>query len=96
MSRPVTAVATAIVPENLTSPGTAIGTVAYMSPEQVCGEKIDTRTDIFSFGVILYEMLVGKQAFSGSSSIEVMNAILKDDPPELPASAPPALARSPR
>ena len=77
----------------LTTEGMVLGTAGYMSPEQVRGEDVDHRSDIFSFGVILHEMLAGKQAFSGSSSIEVMNAILKDDPPELPPSAPPALVR---
>ena len=77
----------------LTNEGTVLGTAGYMSPEQVRGEDVDYRSDIFSFGVILYEMLAGKQAFNGSSSIEVMNAILKDDPPELPPSVPPGLER---
>jgi eukaryotic-like serine/threonine-protein kinase len=77
----------------LTNEGTILGTAGYMSPEQVRGEDVDYRSDIFSFGVILYEMLAGKQAFSGRSSIEVMNAILKDDPPELRPSVPPALER---
>ncbi len=77
----------------LTNKGTVLGTAGYMSPEQVRGEDVDYRSDIFSFGLILYEMLAAKQAFSGSSSIEVMNAILKDDPPELPPSVPPSLER---
>ncbi|MGH9938972.1 MAG: protein kinase domain-containing protein [Blastocatellia bacterium] len=67
----------------LTDPGTVMGTVGYMAPEQVRGQEADTRADIFSFGVILYEMLSGRRAFSGESAIEVMNAILKEDPPEL-------------
>jgi serine/threonine protein kinase len=76
----------------LTDAGTVVGTAGYMSPEQVRGEAVDARSDIFSFGVILYEMLSGRQAFTGSSSVEVMNAILKDEPPEL-SGAPPALDR---
>jgi DNA-binding winged helix-turn-helix (wHTH) protein len=76
----------------LTHPGVILGTPAYMAPEQVRGEAVDHRADLFSFGVVLYEMLCGKQAFSGTSSVEVMNAILKDDPPQLPASIPPARA----
>ena len=67
----------------ITDPGTVMGTVGYMSPEQVRGQEADTRADIFSFGVILYEMLSGRRAFNGESAIEVMNAILKEDPPEL-------------
>src|SRR5262245_4344342 len=66
-----------------TDPGTVMGTVGYMSPEQVRGQEADHRADIFSFGVILYEMLSGQRAFSGDSAVEVMNAILKEDPPEL-------------
>jgi serine/threonine protein kinase/Tol biopolymer transport system component len=66
-----------------TSPGTVMGTVAYMSPEQVRGQDLDHRSDIFSFGIILYEMLNGQRAFTGESQVEVMHAILKADPPEL-------------
>ena len=68
-----------------TDPGTVLGTVGYMAPEQVRGQEADHRADIFSFGVILYEMLSGRRAFSGESAIEVMNAILKEEPPELAA-----------
>ena len=78
---------------SLTGQGTVVGTAGYMSPEQVRGEELDQCSDLFSFGVVLYEMLSGKQAFAGGSSVEVMNAVLKDQPPELPASVPPALAR---
>jgi serine/threonine protein kinase/Tol biopolymer transport system component len=66
-----------------TTPGAVMGTVGYMSPEQVRGQTIDHRSDIFSFGAILYEMVSRKRAFKGDSSVETMNAILKDDPPEL-------------
>jgi serine/threonine protein kinase/dipeptidyl aminopeptidase/acylaminoacyl peptidase len=68
-----------------------VGTVAYMSPEQVRGESVDARSDIFSLGVVIYEMARGKRAFGGASSVETMNAILTDEPAELPASVPPAL-----
>jgi len=66
-----------------TDPGTVLGTVGYMAPEQVRGQEADHRADIFSFGVILYEMLSGRRAFGGDSAVEVMNAILKEEPPEL-------------
>ena len=66
-----------------TQPGTVMGTAGYMSPEQVRGQTVDDRSDIFSLGAILYEMISGKRAFKGDSSVETMNAILKEDPPEL-------------
>src|SRR5499426_3508435 len=67
----------------ITDPGTVMGTVGYMSPEQVRGQETDHRSDIFSFGVILYEMLSGRRTFSGESAVEMMNAILKEEPPDL-------------
>src|SRR5271168_135640 len=66
-----------------TSPGTVMGTVGYMSPEQVKGEPGETRSDIFSFGAVLYEMLTGKRAFKRDTSAETMTAILREEPPEL-------------
>jgi eukaryotic-like serine/threonine-protein kinase len=66
-----------------TDPGTVVGTAGYMSPEQVRGERVDHRTDIFSLGAILYEMLSGKRAFHASSSIDTMHAILHADPASL-------------
>jgi eukaryotic-like serine/threonine-protein kinase len=66
-----------------TWPGTVVGTVGYMSPEQVRGSQVDHRTDIFSFGAILYEMLAGQRAFTGDSAAEKMNAVLKEEPPAL-------------
>jgi Tol biopolymer transport system component len=69
-----------------TSPGTVVGTAGYMSPEQVRGQEVDHRSDIFSFGAILYEMLSGRRAFKGDSSVETMSAILKEDPPDLSAA----------
>jgi Tol biopolymer transport system component/predicted Ser/Thr protein kinase len=71
-----------------TAPGTVMGTVGYMSPEQVRGEELDHRTDIFSLGTILYEMLSGRRAFQGNTAADTMSAILREDPPELPPSQP--------
>ena len=77
-----------------TEPGMVVGTAGYMSPEQVRGEAVDARSDIFSFGTILYEMLTGRPAFTRETTAETMAAILKEDPPEpLPATVPPALER---
>jgi eukaryotic-like serine/threonine-protein kinase len=76
--------------------GMVLGTAAYMSPEQVRGQPADHRADIFSFGVVLYEMLTGRQAFKADSAVETMSAILKTDPPRLADSRrdlPPDLER---
>ncbi|HQT95058.1 MAG TPA: serine/threonine-protein kinase, partial [Thermoanaerobaculaceae bacterium] len=83
-------------PEGATGPGVVMGTAGYMSPEQVRGEPADHRSDIFSYGAVLYEMLSGSRAFGRETAAESMTAILKEDPPEIAASGPglsPALSR---
>jgi hypothetical protein len=80
---------------SVSEPGMVMGTVGYMSPEQVRGEPADARSDIFSFGCVLYEMVAGARAFRARTAVETMHAILNEDPPEFDgptAKAPPALA----
>jgi Tol biopolymer transport system component len=79
-SGPATSVPTATAG---TEPGVVMGTLGYMSPEQVRGKPADARSDIFAFGAILYEMLAGRRAFQGGSAADTMSAILKEDPPDL-------------
>jgi serine/threonine protein kinase len=79
-----------------TEPGMVLGTVGYMSPEQVRGENVDQRSDIFAFGAIVYEMIAGRRAFQGNSSLDTLSAILRDDPTELSEilpTVPPPLER---
>jgi eukaryotic-like serine/threonine-protein kinase len=90
-----TAVAAATGPETRTvtqtSAGAVVGTAAYMSPEQIRGEPVDHRSDIFSFGLVLYECITGKMPFERPTGVEIMAAILREDPAELPESVSPAL-----
>jgi serine/threonine protein kinase len=79
----------------LSQPGTVLGTAGYMSPEQVRADAVDARSDIFSFGAVLYEMLTGHRAFQASTSVETMHAVLNLDPPEFDGELgklPPALS----
>lgn len=88
--------ATMTVPGAATGDGIVMGTVGYMSPEQVRGSAVDARTDIFSFGAVLYEMLTGQRAFKRDTAAETMTAILNEEPPEFHDSGqriPPALER---
>jgi eukaryotic-like serine/threonine-protein kinase len=82
--------------QSVTAAGVVLGTVGYMSPEQVRGEVADARSDIFSFGVVLYELLAGERPFRGETAVQTMNAILTEDPPELVSTGralPPAFER---
>ncbi len=76
--------ASILTEKSVTQTGTVMGTFAYMSPEQVRGEKVDARTDIFSLGSTFYEMLTGRQPFPGETAAVVLNSILKQDPPPVP------------
>jgi serine/threonine protein kinase len=75
----------------LTQVGSPFGTASYMSPEQARGERADSRSDIFSLGVVLYEMLAGRLPFKGKTSVDVMHAVMHDDPPPLGDGVPPRL-----
>ena len=97
---PKPAIGGATAAESLTESGTVMGTLSYMSPEQLRGERLDERTDIFSFGIVLHEMITGDLPFVGSNSFEIAASILKDPaleigsvPPELPCDIKNVLAR---
>src|SRR5262249_5379318 len=80
----------------VTDPGTVVGTVGYMAPEQIRGQIVDGRADLFALGAVLYEMLSGSRAFQRDTAADTMTAILKEDPPEFAGTRPglsPALDR---
>ena len=78
----------------VTDPGIVMGTVGYMAPEQVRGQRVDARADLFAFGAVLYEMLAGRRAFRRDTPADTMTAILSEDPPELRRGAPTSRRRS--
>ena len=83
--------ATQTIAEGQTRPGTIVGTIAYMSPEQASGRALDARSDIFSFGLVLYEMLAGRRAFIGAGDLEVLQSIIRGIPQPLTGEVAPAL-----
>ena len=88
--------ATSAEQHDTTAPGIILGTVGYMSPEQVRGERLDHRSDIFALGIVLYEMISGRKPFHGASGADTLSAILKEHPPELGqtvGNVPPAIER---
>jgi serine/threonine protein kinase/Tol biopolymer transport system component len=88
--------AESVTQTQVTDPGSVVGTVSYMSPEQVRAKPVDPRSDVFSLGCVLYEMLTGKRAFQGDTTADTMSAILRQEPPDLTAldaTLPPALDR---
>jgi serine/threonine protein kinase len=83
--------ATGTLTEGRTRPGVVLGTIAYMSPEQASGKKLDARSDIFSFGVVLYELLAGRRPFSGGTELELLKTVIHGTPPPLGEDVPLAL-----
>ena len=95
-ARAVSADGSTVTPQQQTTPGHVLGTVGYMSPEQVRGQAADARSDIFAAGAVLYEMATGKPAFRKATSAETMSAILNEDPPatsQVAVNIPPGLQR---
>src|SRR5579871_2027472 len=91
VERPAPDEPTRTLTERQTAPGVVVGTIAYMSPEQAAGKPLDIRSDIFSFGVVLYQMLAGRRPFEGATDLETLQTIIHGAPVPLPADLPPAL-----
>ncbi len=90
LSAPAPADGKTTPPNTMTSPGAILGTTAYLSPEQIRGESADARADVFSLGIVLYEMLTGRRPFDGRTSADIMSAILQQEPPALTTLRPDA------
>ena len=80
---------------DLSAPGQFVGTIAYMPPEQILGQTVDQRSDLFAFGIILYEMLAGQHPWLRAATVDTLHAILHDDPPSMPSNPPPVRRLSP-
>jgi serine/threonine protein kinase len=92
--RPQPSASDDLVTVSMTGVGIVMGTPQYMAPEQIEGKEADVRSDIFALGSVLYEMLTGRRAFAGDTSVALAASILKGDPPAIPSHLPPALART--
>ena len=91
LAEPVASASAETVTDLRTRPGSVVGTAAYMSPEQAKGQPVDARSDVFSFGAVLYQALAERRAFTGTSDVDVLHAVVHTEAPALPPSVPPPL-----